>query len=287
MALIPVLRSIPQGKFSAVSGLAWPALFFAAVLLPWGSGCMGAALGTLAQSAAGSDVVSYNGWQAQSFSLSAAAGSYRVRRVTLHCQQVVPNASLVLRLTGSAGAVPNFSDVRASLTIPESLPSAAGPVAFIPAAAPDPVLLPGQTYWLVLGVTALDNEQPLPAGVFRWSYGAGAAADAPAAAGWTLGGQTATSGTAGSAWTAAANTPYLFSIDARPPVFAPPSQPFLEWSGGMPVAGARGTPGVEYEVESSATLASWTRAGSAFADAAGIIRFPDTAAASRRFYRFR
>ena len=144
-----------------------------------------AVLGTLEQSSAGYDVVSYNSWQASSFSLAENAGTYRVRQVSLHMVQMVPNANLVLHITGSAFGRPDNAGVRAVLRLPATLPAVPGIVTFTASASPDPLLLPGQTY-----------------------------------------------------------------------------------------------------IESSTGLTAWTGLGSAFADAAGIIRFTDTAGLPRRFYRF-
>ena len=245
-----------------------------------------AVLGTLHQPATGYEVVSYNTWQATSFSLAATAASYRVRHVSLHIAQVVPNAHLVLRITGSALGRPDNADVRAVLRLPATLPTAPGAVTFTASASPDPLLLPGQTYWLVLGITALDHDEPLPAGLARWSYAATSAADSPGAAGWSVGCCTASSGTGGEDWQPAANTPCLFAISARPPGALAPAAPGITSTGGVIQVTARGTPGVDYDIEFTTGLASWTGLGSAFADAAGIIRFTDPAGLPRRFYRF-
>jgi hypothetical protein len=261
-------------------------LLTAALLGCCTAGCFASVLGTLSGTPAGQDVVSYNTWQATSFHIAADAGSYRVREVRLHLAQVVPNANLLLRITGSTSGKPDNRDVRAVLRIPAMLPAAAGVTVFTAASVPDPLLLPGQTYWLTLGVSALDDEQPLPAGLFRWSYATTSTADTPSAKGWSVGLSTAASGTAGSEWVVSTNTPYLFSISARPPVYAPPSAPAIAWQSGAAVITARGTPGVEYSIEASSSLTDWTAAGNAFADATGIIRFTDTVNLPSRFYRF-
>jgi hypothetical protein len=246
-----------------------------------------AVLGTLQQASAGYDVVSFNSWQASSFTLADNAGTYRVRQVKLHLAQIMPNANLILRITGSKFGRPDNADVRAELQIPASLPVTAGAVNFEASASPDPLLVPGQTYWLVLGISALDLDEAQPAGLVRWSYAATSAADAPSAAGWSIGNNTASSGTNGSDWQASANTPYLFAISARPPSAAVPSAPGINVVGNAIQITARGTPGVNYEIESSNDLRAWANLGSVFADSSGSISFPDGVGVSKKFYRFR
>lgn len=257
------------------------------VLLSTAAQAAAAVLGTLEQPSAGYDVVSYNAWQASSFNLAEDAGAYRVRQVSLHMAQLVPNAHLVLRITGSAFGRPDNSDVRAVLLRPPVLAATPGVVSFTAAASPDPLLLPGQMYWLVLGITALDHEETLPAGLVRWNYAATSVADAPAAAGWSVACCTASSGTAGADWQASANSPFLFAINARPPGAAVPVLPNITATGSTVLLTARGTPDVNYEIESSNSLAQWTGIGSAFADASGLIRFSESVGPQSKYYRFR
>lgn len=245
----------------------------------------GGVLSTLQQQQAGEDVVTYNTWQSTSFSIAEGAGSYRLRSVTLQLEQLVANANFFVRVTGSTPlGVPDNEAVIAEFAIPADLRSGAVTLPVKP--DPDPLLLPGQTYWLTLGITALDNDQPLPAGLYRWKYAATNQQDSPSAQGWTLGCCSASSSTGGTNWSAAAVTPFLFSIQARPPSAVAPNSPSISLSSGVVQVNAKGTPGVEYEIFTSRDLSVWSSRGTAFANTSGLLSFTDTPSHAQLFYRF-
>ncbi len=170
--------------------------------------------------------VSYNSWQASSFRLAETAGPWRVKSVTLRLAQDVPNASFTVRIVGESSLRPALSDVRASFRTPVLISgattatpgSAAAPVVFDAAVSPDPVLQPGQIYWLVAGVTQQDGSFTPATGLYYWSYANTGAADAGGAGGWQFGVNTASAGTLGAGWAAEATTPFTFSIDAVPDI---------------------------------------------------------------------
>ena len=115
--------------------------------------------------------VTYNEWQASSFTLSDTAGPWRVRSVRLRMAQDVPNTSFTLRITGQSALRPAWNDVRVAFQTPALIAAATGPstgapagtVEFVVQNTPAPVLQPGETYWLVT-VSPGRNLSSIPLG---------------------------------------------------------------------------------------------------------------------------
>lgn len=198
-----------------------PSLIFPLLTLMAAAPLPAATLGTLSLSSAGSELVTWNTWKAQSFSTTTdALTSPVVSSVTLRLEVIVPNAYLIVRVVGSGGSPgrPDLSDVRAELR-PTAMPgdTAVTSVTF----ANDnlltfPPLESGTTYWLVAGITQEDNDQPSPAGLVRWRFAATQGQDPGADPGWTVGSSIASSGTAGADWNPAVETPMIFEMTTVP-----------------------------------------------------------------------
>lgn len=190
------------------------------VMAAWAMGKALAApvLGNLAIAAADSEVpVTLHSWQAASFKRTEDAGLWRVGKVTLRLAQQVPNVFLTVRIVGEEAFRPAWGDVLAAFQSPSTpITAAAGPVEFMANVSPAPVLVPGRTYWLVVGVTQEDPAVTPGTGLFFWSYAHTSATDPGTAAGWQFGLMTASAGTLGANWIPEATTPFTFSIDAVP-----------------------------------------------------------------------
>lgn len=196
-------------------------LFRLFLTLPFLAGLASAA--TLATSSLpddGFDVVTYNTWKGQSFTLSPEAAAGEITSVTLKLEVITPNFSLAAFIVGSlpGSGVPDLSQAYARLGL-ETPPSGTGaqPVTFTleTAAATSPVT-PGATYWLVLGILEQDFEQDNPSSLVRWHYADRQGENPGAEPGWTVGTRTAESGTAGQNWSASVQTPYLFDMTFTP-----------------------------------------------------------------------
>jgi hypothetical protein len=197
-----------------------PFPWLATVLCGAAMGNVGAApvLGNLSIAATDREVpVTLHSWQATSFRLAENAGPWRVQKVTLRLAQAVPNDSFTMRIVGEAAFRPAWTDVRASfLTYYSPIHSAAESVEMVALDSPAPVLLPGQTYWLVLGIPQEDPDVTPSTGLYFWSYASSSAADPGGALGWQFGANSASAGTLGAGWVPEATTPFTFSIDAVP-----------------------------------------------------------------------
>ena len=201
--------------------------FIAAALLLAHQNTAAATLSTMAMPDAGYDLVTWNTWKAQSFSLAATTAPGAVLSVSLSLEVVVPNANFVVRVVGSTGtpARPDISDIRAELR-PVAMPVGVA-VAVVTFASDSgftsPPLAAEATYWLVAGMTGEDFNQPLPAGLVRWHYAGTYGQDAGAQPGWTVGSTIASSDTAGGDWVPVTGTPYLFDLTAVPVPVPEPS----------------------------------------------------------------
>ena len=194
--------------------------FLAAALLITAHHAAAATLSTITMPVAGSDLVTWNTWKGQSFSLAATTSPSAVVSVTLRLEVIVPNVNFVVRVVGSAGTPgrPDISDVRAELR-PVGLPPGTAVVPLTFTADPVftfPPLEADATYWLVAGMTGADYDQALPAGLVRWHYASTHGQDPGAQSGWTVGNSVASSDTAGGDWMPAIETPFLFEMTAVP-----------------------------------------------------------------------
>lgn len=166
----------------------------------------------------GYDVVTYNTWKGQSFTLTPSAHPGNILSVTLQLEVITPNSNLAVFIVGreSGSGVPdlaqNFARLDQTSTVSGTLPQ---PVTFTlnSAASANPIE-PGNTYWLVVGMTAPDLEEDNPSGLIRWHYAGTQGQDSGAEPGWSVGTRTAESGTAGQNWSASVQTPYLFEMTA-------------------------------------------------------------------------
>ena len=194
-------------------------------------GCGGltaATLATLSLADDGHDLVTYNSWKGQSFSLSTTAETGKITAATFRLEIVIANTKLVARVVGSVAGTgaPDMSDVYTQLRITTNpTGTTLQPVFF----QEDPeitsrLMVQGATYWLVIGMTDEDHEQASPAGLIRWHFASTNGQDPDAPAGWQVGVMTAASGTAGSNWSPVATTPYLFDVTLTP---APIPEPGL------------------------------------------------------------
>jgi hypothetical protein len=193
------------------------ALLTAGGLLRGTSVCAAPVLGNLTQPAQDRTVaISMNEWQASSFRLSAAAGAWRVRSLTVRMAQQTANGSFGFRIVSESALRPALGDVRAAFTTPAITGTGTQSVTFTVKEAPAPVLQPGQTYWLVAGVERQDGNFTPSTGLYYWSYALNSLTDFTPASGWSFGPHTASSGTVGANWAPEATTPFSFSLDAAP-----------------------------------------------------------------------
>lgn len=167
---------------------------------------------------AGYDVVTLNTWKGQSFTLSPDAFAGKIVSVTLKLEVITPNSNLAVFIVGreSGSGVPDLAQDFARLDQTTILTgNQPQPVTFTlnSGMAANPIE-PGETYWLVLGMTAPDLEEDNPSGLIRWHYAATQGQDSGAEPGWSVGTRTAESGTAGQNWSASGQTPYLFEMTA-------------------------------------------------------------------------
>ena len=170
-------------------------------------------LGNLAQPHAEVGVpVTANAWQASSFEIAEGTPTWHIESVTLRLQEVGPNATLTLIITGEAAFRPNLQDQRVHFESPIFDGDRA---IFLTKTAPAPLLVPGEPYWVVLGVEALSPEHSNPAGLYLWDYALNQVADEGVADGWSHGVNTASAGTNGANWAPEQTTPYSFSISAN------------------------------------------------------------------------
>ena len=179
-----------------------------------------ATLSTLAAPDGGHDLVTWNTWKGQSFTLAATTSPSAVISVTLRLEVLAPNANFVVRIVGSSGTPgrPDMADIRAELR-PVALP--VGTAVALVTFARDPVLTfpaleADATYWLIAGMTAADYDQPTPAGLVRWHYAGAQGQDPGAETGWTVGHSVATSDTEGGDWVPVIETPFQFEMTAMP-----------------------------------------------------------------------
>lgn len=174
-------------------------------------------LGNLAQPVRDGEVpVTLNAWQASSIRLSPDTSSWSVNSVTLRLSQTVPNQYLSLRITGETAFRPDLTDTRVLFENPIAIGSGPQNVTFTASVSPSPVLQPGQTYWLVLGVEALDSESTSGTGLYFWSYTLNSQSDSIPVDGWEFGASTASAGTGGIGWSPEPTTPFAFVVDAVP-----------------------------------------------------------------------
>lgn len=179
-----------------------------------------ATISTMTMTSAGSDLVTWNTWKGQSFSLNATTMPSAVVSVTLRLEVIVPNATFVVRIVGSMGTPgrPDMSDVRAELR-PAALPP--GTAVALVTFASDPVLTfpaleADATYWLIAGMTGADLDQSTPAGLVRWHYTGTHGQDPGAQTGWMVGTSVASSDTEGGDWVPVIETPFQFEMTAVP-----------------------------------------------------------------------
>ena len=173
-------------------------------------------LSSLGQPAVDGDVaVSLNAWQASSFTIGNTATSWVIDAVSLRLTEVTPNQNLTLLVTGESSFRPDLNDVKVRFDTPSIPETGVQTIRFPARSTPTPVLAPGSTYWLVLGVTDLDLDESPSTGLVYWSFAQANDSDAGVAAGWSFGAQTASAGTAGSLWTPESTTPFSCMIEAR------------------------------------------------------------------------
>lgn len=166
------------------------------------------------------DTVSYNQWLASSFSGDEGAPSMKVLNVSMKMEIVVPNQFVFVGITSSASQRPNMEDVLVTMDISPLQNAAPGTVSTISlsplANVGNQLLVAGNDYWLVFGVSALDNDQDAAeGGLYRWSY---AATSGPydSVDGWGVKSLVATGNSVGQAWTPDALEPYSFSVSLAP-----------------------------------------------------------------------
>jgi hypothetical protein len=181
---------------------------------------LGATLSTSTLSDAGYDLVTWNTWKGQSFTLAANTAPSMVTSVTLRLEVIVPNATMIVRIVGSGSAPgqPNMADIRAELR-PAALAAGTAVEQITFESDPGqafPPLDPDATYWIVAGMTDQDNDQALPAGLVRWHYAGAHGQDPSAEPGWAVASKVSSSGTAGTDWISSTETPYSFSMVAVP-----------------------------------------------------------------------
>ncbi len=170
-------------------------------------------LGNLGQPTSAEGVpVSAHSWQASSFQVLPDSPQWWVESVTLKLSEVGANPTLKLTVVGESAFRPNLADVRIAFNAPVL---DEGDAFFTAKATPLPILNPGETYWLVLGVESVSSEATIPAGLYHWHYALNSQADSFQASSWTFGVQTASAGTAGADWEPEATTPYSFTISAN------------------------------------------------------------------------
>ena len=164
----------------------------------------------------GAAAFNYNQWLATSFSAPAEAAAVRVDSLTVRLDCAAPNQYIFIAITGTVAGRPAMDDIRivadtAPLTAQLTLHSVVTFTLQPRLDAGPPVLLPGETYWIIAGMTSPDWDQDLPAGLFHWSY-ANTSAGTQSQDGWTVGAATATGNTAGQNWSVENGTPYSFSL---------------------------------------------------------------------------
>lgn len=167
-------------------------------------------------------VVNYNAWQATSIVLGASSPVRRVQSLTLRLAQDVPNKNFTVQIVGSASLRPDLANVVASFGNPAAIANAtaASPnslatnLIFPAAVSPAPLLQPGQTYWIVVGVSAPDLEFTPSSGLYYWSFANLVGQDPDAAAGLNVGSYVASSGTAGQNWTSEVASAFSFALES-------------------------------------------------------------------------
>lgn len=199
----------------------------AILALMFAQGASAATLGTATLPSSGNDLVTWNTWKAQSFTMSDITVPSIIESVSLSLEVVVPNANFVVRVVGSTGTPgrPNMTDIRAELRPTAPLAGTAVTLLSFESdpAATFPALQPDATYWLIAGMTAADFDESSPAGIVRWYY-TGTHGQSPGAQdGWKVGGMVASSDTEGGDWAPVNETPFLFTITAIPVIPEPGS----------------------------------------------------------------
>lgn len=176
-----------------------------------------ATLSTLALEDAGYDLVSYNSWAGQSFTLTTTADTGKIQKTTVLLEIIVPNGNLVVRIVGSipGSAEPDMSNVYSQLSLVKpSTGASLQPVLFEEDLAfASKEISAGATYWIVIGMTGEDMEQTNPSGIVRMHYAKTSSQSPDAPIGWNVGDMIATSGTGGVNWSTSTNSPYLFSAE--------------------------------------------------------------------------
>lgn len=181
-----------------------------------------ASLSTLSLPDGGYEVVSWNTWKAQSFSIGASGVASLVTDVSLKLENVVANTHFQLFIAASAANtnVPDLSAVMAELRPAPGQTTVGGALtsmAFsVDQTKPLLALQPETTYWLIAGSTAADDDSALPAGLVRWHFSSTNGQDPGGTDGWSVGGRVAYSDTEGKNWVSSPETPYSFGITAVP-----------------------------------------------------------------------
>lgn len=172
-------------------------------------------LSTLSLADAGYDVISYNSWSGQAFTLTTTAETGKITQASFQLEIVVPNRNLIVRIVGATPgtAAPDMSNVYSQLnpTNPDAGVTLQA-VLFEPDSSfCNKDLTADATYWVLLGMTGEDLDQTSPSGIVRWHYGSTAGQNPDGPSGWNVSALTAASGTGGINWSTATNTPYLFA----------------------------------------------------------------------------
>ena len=145
----------------------------------------------------------------------ATAEAVTVNQVTLRMAVATPNQHLIVGIAGSKSMRPDTGNILVMMDCTSMNQAPLGAVQEIslePVAEDlEAVLEPGETYWLIVGVTQPDMDQTPSSGLYHWSY-ATDAGPFDSGRGWRVGDQIATSNTAGQNWAPSNNTPYSFEI---------------------------------------------------------------------------
>lgn len=176
-----------------------------------------AVISTASLTPGGTDLVTWNSWKGQSFSIAEGQAPVRVIAANLTMDVVMPNRYVTVRVVGAnpGDGTPNMEDIRAELFTSQQQQGAMGTQLSFEA-PPDQILpiMESGNFWLIVGMTEVDLDEATPSGLLGWHFSTTHGQDVTTTPGWSVGRSIAISGTSGSGWIIAEETPFLMSITA-------------------------------------------------------------------------